>query len=357
MTALLTIAAVLLDAALGEPRRWHPLVGFGRWARYWEGWLSPEADRAVARDARHKAHRLPERSDSRQAEGREASHRPSGLWRRPFGMRLRGCVAWIVAVAPWVLLVLAAQAGAHALSAGDRAGAVAARYGVYLLSIAALYFALGHQSLRDHAKRVHEALTRGDLAEARARVGYIVSRDTGRMDAQAVASAAVESVLENGNDAVFGALFWFLLAGAPGVLLYRLANTLDAMWGYRTPRYLYFGWAAARLDDALNFIPARLTALTYALMGHTRSALRCWRVQASAWESPNAGPVMAAGAGALGVGLGGGAFYHGQWEERPPLGAGPRPDATSIPAALRLVRLGVMLWLLIVIAIEGAARA
>jgi adenosylcobinamide-phosphate synthase len=193
--------------------------------------------------------------------------------------------------------------------------------------------------------------------EARAKVGCIVSRDTGQMDGQAVASAAVESVLENGNDAVFGALFWFLIAGAPGVLLYRLVNTLDAMWGYRTPRYLYFGWAAARFDDVLNFVPARLTALTYALIGHTRTALRCWRLQARAWESPNAGPVMAAGAGALGVGLGGGAYYHGQWEERPPLGVGPRPDPTSIPAALRLVRLGLILWLLVVTAIEAVAHA
>lgn len=198
---------------------------------------------------------------------------------------------------------------------------------------------------------------KGDLQEARARVGRIVSRDTGQMDGQAVASAAVESVLENGNDAVFGALFWFLIAGAPGVLLYRLANTLDAMWGYRTPRYLYFGWAAARLDDVLNFIPARLTALTYALIGHTRSALRCWRLQAGAWESPNAGPVMAAGAGALGVGLGGGAYYHGQWEERPALGVGPRPDATSIPAALRLVRLGVILWVCVIGAVQGVVHA
>lgn len=318
-TALLTIAAVLLDAAVGEPRRWHPLVGFGRWAQYLERMLNPELH-------------------------------------RPLALRLRGVLALLIAVMPWVLLTLVMTAGARALAAAGAAVPVA-RCVDYLVSIATLYFALGHQSLRDHAQRVHEALTKDDLVEARAKVGCIVSRDTGLMDAQAVASAAVESVLENGNDAVFGALFWFLIAGAPGVLLYRLANTLDAMWGYRTPRYLYFGWAAARLDDVLNFVPARLTALTYALIGHTANALRCWRLQAGAWESPNAGPVMAAGAGALGVGLGGGAYYHGQWEERPPLGVGPRPDATSIPAALRLVRLGVILWLLVVTAIGGVAYA
>jgi len=339
-TALLTIAAVLLDTALGEPRRWHPLVGFGRWAQYLERALNPEASR----------------------RGRPSDRKliKPGAPLRPLSLKLRGVLAVLMAVVPWVLLVFIVTAGARALAASD-AGAAPARYTgylvSYLVSIATLYFALGHQSLREHAQRVHEALTRGDLVEARAKVGCIVSRDTGEMDGQAVASAAVESVLENGNDAVFGALFWFLIAGAPGVLSYRLANTLDAMWGYRTPRYLYFGWAAARLDDVLNFVPARLTALTYALIGHTRSALRCWRLQAGAWESPNAGPVMAAGAGALGVGLGGGAYYHGQWEERPALGVGPPPDATSIPAAMRLVRLGVILWLLVVMAIEGVAHA
>lgn len=331
MTALLTLAAVLLDAALGEPSRWHPLVGFGRWARYLERVLNLDSGLLAAGPCGDRLRGGP-------------------------GVRLRGVLAVLMAVAPWILLAVAAIQAAHAASTTNPA-VQAACYADYLISIAVLYFALGHQSLRDHAQRVHEALTKGDLAEAREKVGCIVTRDTGQMDERAVASAAVESVLENGNDAVFGALFWFLIAGAPGVLLYRLVNTLDAMWGYRTPRYLYFGWAAARLDDVLNFVPARLTALTYALIGHTRSALRCWWLQAGAWDSPNAGPVMAAGAGALGVALGGGAYYHGQWEERPALGVGPPPDATSIPAALRLVRLGVIFWLLAAIVIEGVARA
>jgi len=256
--------------------------------------------------------------------------------------RLLGALAVTAAVGPWVFLV----AVADALPALH-----------YWVAVAALYFALGHQSLRQHAQRVHQALEAGNLDEARVQVSYMVSRDTAKMDARGVAAATVESVLENGNDAVFGALFWFIVAGAPGVLLFRLSNTLDAMWGYRTPRYLYFGWAAARFDDVLNFVPARLTALTYALIGSTRSALHCWRVQAPHWESPNAGPVMAAGAGALGVGLGGGAYYHGEWEERPPLGLGAPPDAESIHAALRLVRSGVVLWLLLVMAGELIAHA
>ena len=282
-----------MDTVLGEPRRWHPLVGFGNWAKYLERHLN----------------------------------RCTRLW---------GFLAVLCAVVPWVALGL---------------------FRYWVVDIAALYFALGHRSLWEHALRVRQALEAGSLEEARIRVGYMVSRDTGKMDARAVAAATVESVLENGNDAVFGALFWFLVAGAPGVLLFRLANTLDAMWGYRTPRYLYFGWAAARLDDVLNFVPARLTALTYALIGSTRNALRCWRLQARAWESPNAGPVMAAGAGALELGLGGGAYYHGQWEERPPLGVGSAPDAAAITAAVRLVRSGVVLWLLLVCGVEVLVHA
>jgi len=283
-------AGILIDRLLGEPRRYHPLVGFGRWAIWIEGRLHG---------------RMP---------GRTA-----------------GVVAWMLAVLPWVGLAVALHIAHPALG--------------WVADVGLLYFALGAQSLSQHAEAIAKPLAAGDLDAARKRVGWIVSRDTRALDAIGVARAGTESVLENGNDAVFGALFWFCVAGGPGVLLFRLANTLDAMWGYRNERYLHFGWAAARIDDVLNWLPARLTALTYALLGRTREALACWRAQAPTWDSPNAGPVMAAGAGALGVSLGGPAIYHGREEHRPPLGGGPAPDATSLRSAIALVRRGVLLWL------------
>lgn len=132
-------------------------------------------------------------------------------------------------------------------------------------SRSSFYLALGGRSLAEHAERVAADLAAGDLPAARQHVGWIVSRDTGTLDEASVAKACVETTLENGNDAVFGAIFWFVLFGGAGAVLYRLANTLDAMWGYKTERLLRFGWAAARIDDGLNFLPARLTALSYAL--------------------------------------------------------------------------------------------
>lgn len=293
MLALSLLAAVLLDALFGEPRRGHPLVGFGRVA----SWL--EARLNLSRP---------------HVGGGTAS-------------RLTGLFAVILLLAPptalaWFLTTLPVIGG--------------------LLGVLMLYFSLGLRSLHEHAQPVADALAHDDLAAAKQHAAMLVSRDA---EALEPASATCESVLENGSDAVFGALFWFIVAGGAGAVLFRLANTLDAMWGYKTPRYLHFGWAAARLDDLLGFIPARLTALTYALLGQTRQALACWRTQAPAWKSPNAGPVMAAGAGALGIQLGGAARYHGVWQARPPLGTGRKATGDDIVRALRLLRHGVALWL------------
>jgi adenosylcobinamide-phosphate synthase len=213
-----------------------------------------------------------------------------------------------------------------------------------------LYFAIGHKSLHTHANAVANALNQNNIEQAKKAASHMVSRD---IQAIEPISATIESTLENGNDAVFGALFWFYIAGGAGAVLFRLANTLDAMWGYKTPRHLYFGWAAARLDDVLNYIPARLTALTYVLSGHTRLAFRCWRQQAPLWDSPNAGPVMSAGAGALNIKLGGAARYHGEWHERTALGAGELPTGTDIERALTLVRHSVYRWLIIALLIAA----
>ncbi|CAM2161044.1 CobD/CbiB family cobalamin biosynthesis protein [Paraburkholderia tropica] len=297
VTAALAVAGVAVDHWFGEPRRAHPLIAFGNYAQ---------------------------RLEKRFNTGRRG---------RPLGL-----VAWLAAVAPPVLIALLLCA----LLPWPLAWA---------LHVALLWFALGARSLEEHIAPIARALAQRDLAAARELTARIVSRDTAQADATALSRAACESALENGNDAIFGALFWFALAGGPGALAFRLANTLDAMWGYRTPRFLRFGWAAARIDDVLNFAPARLTALSYALLGDTRVALRCWREQAPRWDSPNAGPVMAAGAGSLNVLLGGAAVYHGAIEERPALGAGSPPRAQDVDAALRLVERTTLLWLAVIVAL------
>jgi adenosylcobinamide-phosphate synthase len=289
------LAAALFDRVLGEPRRFHPLAGFGGLVQRIEKIFYGPAQ--VASGTRY----------------------------------VRGIAALSILLIP--LVALAALLKQTPI------------FGT-LFSILLLYLAIAPRSLREHAERVARALSADDLPAARQAVSMMVSRDTAQLDEEGVARATVESVLENGNDAIFAALFWFVVAGAPGVVLYRLSNTLDAMWGYRNTRYNEFGWAAARLDDVLNFIPARLTALSYALVGHTHSALRCWWQQAPAWESPNAGPVMAAGAGALRVQLGGAAIYHGESSRRPLLGCGAEASATDITRAVQLVHRTLIAWII-----------
>ena len=216
-----------------------------------------------------------------------------------------------------------------------------------LLTAAATWVVLGGRSLEKEGEAMHALLVQaegGDITPARQRLSHLCSRDASALDPGDLARATVESLAENTSDAVTAPLFWGAVAGVPGLLAYRAANTLDAMVGYRSPRYENFGWASARLDDALNYLPARVNALlTVAAApfvgGSARAAWRAWRNDAAWHPSPNAGPVEASAAGALGVRLGGTNSYEGQTENRGTLGDGPAPGVGDIPRAVRLTRL------------------
>jgi len=272
------------DAVLGDPRRGHPVAGFGAVA------LRVEA----------------------------AAYAPS---------RTRGaaCTAGLVALA----------AGATEVAAR--------RLGRTRVLAVVTWAALGGRSLGAVAARIAGRLEGGDLPGARDELPALVGRDPSALDEDGVARAVVESVAENTSDAVVGALFWGAVAGPAGVAGFRAANTLDAMWGHRSTRYEDFGWAAARLDDALGWVPARLTAALAAgaaplVGGSPAAALRAARDDGPAHPSPNAGVVEASFAGALGVRLGGRLSYGGRVEDRPVLGgAGGR--AVAVADVARVVRL------------------
>ncbi|MGC3002100.1 CobD/CbiB family cobalamin biosynthesis protein [Streptomyces sp. G35A] len=199
---------------------------------------------------------------------------------------------------------------------------------------------VGGTSLAREARAIGRALRAGDVEAARDRLPHLCGRDPQSLDADGIARAVVESVAENTSDAVVGALVWGAVAGVPGLLGFRAVNTLDAMVGHKSPRHRRFGWAAARLDDVAGWPGARLTAVLAALAGpDPRGAVRAWRADAARHPSPNAGPVEASFAGALGVRLGGTLSYGGRVEHRPVLNGGGRAVAVSdIERAVRLSR-------------------
>ncbi|MBL4608336.1 MAG: cobalamin biosynthesis protein [Pseudomonadales bacterium] len=292
MAINILIVALMMDFFFGEPKRFHPLVGLGIFADTVENRLN-----------------------------------------KPGTSRMPGLIALGVVVVPLCLLANILEAALIAMPIIS-----------FLLSALILYLAIGWKSLLEHAEAVRLPLQNENIKVARQQVSYIVSRDTASLTPEGVSAAATESVLENGSDAIFAPIFWFLLGGLPAVVLYRIVNTLDAMWGYKNPHFFYFGWGAAKLDDLLNWVPARICALTYALCGHSNAAFKCWHEQAGDWKSPSAGPVMASGAGAINVKLGGVAHYHGDSQVRPPLGCGDTASYKSIQQAEKLVNRSLFLW-------------
>lgn len=200
----------------------------------------------------------------------------------------------------------------------------------FLLAVIWCWQALAMKDLKKESKNVYRALTTDTLDSARKAVSRIVGRDTAQLTAEGVIKAAVETVAENFSDGVIAPLCYMLLGGAPFALCYKAINTMDSMIGYKNERYLYFGRAAAKLDDAANFIPARLAALlfilTAALTGHCgKGAWQIWRRDRRNHASPNSAQCEAAMAGALGVQLAGPAYYFGQYYPKPTIGDALRP--------------------------------
>lgn len=281
---------VLADELLGDPRRGHPVAGFG----------------TVAAALEQRLYR-----DSRTA----------GAW------YTAACVLPVLATAA----VVERRTGQHPIART-------------IVIAAGTWTVVGGRSLRRVAAELATALARHDTEAAREMIPSLCGRDPAQLDAPGLARATVESVAENTSDSVTGPLFWGAVAGLPGLLGYRAANTLDAMVGHRSPRYARFGTAAARLDDVANLVPARLTAaLTVALAGRVGGspvqAYRVWRADAGAHPSPNAGPCEAAAAGALGLTLGGPTSYRSHTEHRPILGTGRVPQPSDIARATKLSHL------------------
>jgi len=274
------LLGVALDRLLGDPHRWHPVAGFGT--------VAAALERRSYRDSR--------------------------------------CAGAVHAV----VLVGAAAA----------LGAVLPENSTAVVGVVT-WVVLGGTSLRHEGAGMAAELDAADVAAARRRLPSLCGRDPAALDYAGLARAALESVAENTCDAAVAPLLWGAVAGLPGLLAYRAVNTLDAMVGYRNVRYTRFGWAAARLDDVANLVPARVAGLfTVACApvvgGSPRAALAAWRADAAAHPSPNAGVVEAAAAGALGVALGGETVYQHRVEQRPTLGSGVAPASADLRRAVRL---------------------
>jgi adenosylcobinamide-phosphate synthase len=236
---------------------------------------------------------------------------------------------------------------AGALHVGLLVGALgllgSALQGSIAATAAATWISLGGTSLARTGVSMAELLERGDIDGARRLLPSLCGRDPARLDGAGLTRAALESVAENTSDAEVAPLLWAAVGGVPAVLGYRGINTLDAMIGHRSPRYLRFGWAAARLDDLANFVAARATAALVVICaplvgGSPSGAVRAWRRDAARHPSPNAGVVEAAFAGALGVRLGGPTHYHHEVQIRPTLGDGGQPTVADLRRAVELSR-------------------
>ncbi|AQT79643.1 adenosylcobinamide-phosphate synthase [Mycolicibacterium litorale] len=281
------LTAALADAVLADPARGHPVAGFG--------WCAAALEKLTYRDTRSAG-----------------------------------------AVHTGALLTGLAIAGGQAQrrSSGPALAVVTA---------AATWAALGGTTLARTGDALAGLLAADDIEGARTLLPSLCGRDPSALDGAGLARAGLESVAENTSDAAVAPLLWAAVGGVPGVLVYRGVNTLDAMIGHRSPRYVRFGWAAARLDDMANYAAARVAGLLVVVCaplvgGSPAGAVRAWWRDAGRHPSPNAGVVEASFAGALGVRLGGPTQYRHQLEIRPTLGDGRIPGVEDLRRSVRLSR-------------------
>jgi adenosylcobinamide-phosphate synthase len=299
----------LADRAFGDPRRGHPVALFGRSAS--------AVERLTYSDAR----------------GAGVLHAT-------------------------VLLGLLGAVGIGAERAAAKRGAAETA----AVTAAATFVALGGTSLARAGEQMARLLEADDVDGARGLLPSLCGREPSALDAAGLTRAALESVAENTSDAQVAPLWWGMLGGVPGLLVYRGANTLDAMIGHRSPRYERFGWAAARLDDVLNYVPARATGLLVAVCapavgGSARATVTAWRRDAARHPSPNAGVAEAAFAGALDVRLGGPTRYAHRTELRPTLGDGRVPEVADLSRSVTLSRAVQVLAAVAAVAVSAACRS
>ncbi len=318
MFGFLTAAlAIFLDRLFGELSIYHPLKGFSRFAITIE-------DAWHKRDTAHLSQsQPPTQIDSEIQE-------PNPLLDQ--SDKIKGALAVLFLVIPFAYL--AAVLSKNLIAPLN-----------FVFDVLILYLALGAHNLKHHALNVQSALAGDNIEIARKEVALINNRDTNDLSAQEALSACIEAILEHGNDAIIAPVFWFVLGGAPGVVLYRLVNTLSNMWGFQTAHYKNFGLAAVKANFFLNWIPARLTALSYIILGDMKTGWQCFSVLAKEWRSSNAEVLVAAGAGSLNIELGGDIYFHGQLIKRPQLGMGKAADLSDIQKAGDLVDRGLILWL------------
>jgi len=303
ITSAIMIIAYILDLFFAEVKRFHPLVGFG--------FLTNKLERA--------ANASPSLNESV----------------RKWQPRLLGILSWLLLCLPIPVIYYYFHQNTLFF---------------WCLDVITLYFAIGLKSLKLHALQILKPLDKNDLTTARHFCGYLVSRKTDDLSEQEISRATVESVLENGHDAAVASFFWFIVGGAPLVILHRLANTLDAMWGYKNQQFIHFGWCAARMDDLLGWPSAKVSALLYACQTNFSLpkmiyALKNGYQQSQHYKSLNGGWVMATGASVLNFTLGGTAIYHGKEVTSPNLGCGGLVVRKDIFRSVNLVNKAVIIFI------------